>query len=64
MFKLEEVGFQYFFAGTGKFQFLVNYKCRFVARYLQNRNFTIIKCDIPDEILQKSNRLQKTINLG
>ena len=46
-------GISTFLAGTGKFQFLVNYKCRFVARYLQNRNFTVIKCDIPDEVLQK-----------
>tara|TARA_Y200000002_G_scaffold335188_1_gene302593 strand:- start:159 stop:641 length:483 start_codon:yes stop_codon:yes gene_type:complete len=46
-------GISTFLAGTGKFQFLVNYKCRFVARYLQNRNFTVIKCNIPDEILQK-----------
>jgi len=46
-------GISTFLAGTGKFRFLVNYECKFVARYLQNRNFTVIKCDIPDEILQK-----------
>ena len=42
-----------FLAGTGKFQYLVNYECKFVARYLQNKNFTVIKCDIPDKTLQK-----------
>ena len=42
-----------FLAGIWKFQFLVNYKCRFAARYLQNKNFTEIKWDIPDKILQK-----------
>ena len=46
-------GISTFLAGTGKFLFLVNYECKFVARYLQNNNFTVIKCDIPDEILQK-----------
>ena len=46
-------GSSIFLAGTGKFKFLVNYECKFVARYLNNRNFTVIKCDIPDEILQK-----------
>ena len=45
-------GISTFLAGTGKFQFLVNYKCRFVARYLDNRNFTVIKCNIPDKVLQ------------
>ena len=55
-------GISTFLAGTGKFQFLVNYKCRFVARYLDNRNF-VIKCNIPD-IIQKYNKtFQKTINL-
>ena len=46
-------GSSIFLAGTGKFQFLVNYKCKFAAKYLQNKNFTVIKCDIPDKILQK-----------
>ena len=42
-----------FLAGTGKFQFLVNYECKFVARYVKKRNFTVIKCDIPDKVLKK-----------
>ena len=42
-----------FLAGTGKFQFLINYKCKFVARYVKKRNFTVIKCDIPDKVLKK-----------
>ena len=42
-----------FLAGTGKFQYLVNYKCKFVARYVEKRNFTVIKCDIPDEVLKR-----------
>ena len=46
-------GSSIFIAGTGKFQFLVNYECKFVARYLKKRNFTVIKCDIPDKVLQK-----------
>ena len=46
-------GSSIFLAGTGKFKFLVNYECKCIARYLNNRNFTVIKCDIPDEILQK-----------
>ena len=46
-------GSSIFIAGTGKFQFLVNYECNFVARYLKKRNFTVIKCDIPDIVLQK-----------
>ena len=46
-------GSSMFIAGTGKFQFLVNYECKFVARYLKKRNFTVIKCDIPDKVLQK-----------
>ena len=46
-------GSSIFLAGTGKFKYLVNYECKFVARYLKNRNFTVIKCDIPDEVLKK-----------
>ena len=42
-----------FVAGTGKYQFLVGYECKFVARYIKNRNFTVIKCDIPDKVLSK-----------
>ena len=63
--RIRQGGTSTFLAGTGKFQFLVNYKCKFVARYLQNWNFTVIKCNIPDEILQKlvnykNNKPQKT----
>ncbi len=54
IFKLEEAEFIHFLTRTGKFQFLVNYEFKFVARYLQNTNFTLIKCDIPDEVLQKA----------
>ena len=46
-------GSSLFIARTGKFQFLINYECKFVARYLKKRNFNIIKCDIPDKVLQK-----------
>ena len=46
-------GSSIFLAGTGKFQFLVNYECKFVARYVNKRNFTVIKCDIPDKVLQE-----------
>ena len=46
-------GTSMFLAGTGKYKFLVGYKCNFVARYVKNRNFTVIKCNIPDEVLQK-----------
>ena len=42
-----------FLAGTGKFQYLVNYECKFVARYVEKRNFTVIKCEIPDEVLKR-----------
>ena len=30
-------GSSIFLAGTGKFKFLVNYECKFVARYLKKK---------------------------
>ena len=52
-------GVSTFIAGTGRYEFLVGYECNFVARYLEGRNFTVQKCDIPKEILQKMTSYKK-----
>ena len=49
--KVGEGGSSKFLAGTGKYQYLVGYDCKFVARYIRNRNSTLLKCDISDEML-------------
>ena len=62
MFKLEGSLFQ-LFSWKRKIAILVNYKCKFVVRYLQNKNFTLIKCDIPNESLQKVINYKKQLIL-
>ena len=46
-------GISTFIAGTGRYKLLIGHECSFVARYVENRNFTVQRCDIPKEILEK-----------
>ena len=51
-------GVSTFIAGTGRFELLVGYECSFVSRYVESRNFTVQKCNIPKKVLEKMTAYQ------